>query len=166
MAMNMWVKLNSYYNFDVVLKFYLFLAVLGLCRYMEAFSSCGEWGLLSQLRGAGLSLGASLTVEHRLQGSWASVVMGHWLSCSDVCGIFLGQILNLSVPPALAGRFLTTGPPGKPLLQSLFIFVYNVLSTITLVKQSEIIQVKMVFSSFGQLSIIARKVLKYHYHVQ
>ena len=43
----MWVKLKSYYNFDVVLKFYLFLAVLGLCHYMEDFSSCGEWELLS-----------------------------------------------------------------------------------------------------------------------
>ena len=27
--------------------FYLFLAALGLCYCMQAFSSCGKWGLLS-----------------------------------------------------------------------------------------------------------------------
>ena len=29
---------------------YLFLAVLGLCCFMRAFSSCCEWGLLSWVR--------------------------------------------------------------------------------------------------------------------
>ena len=29
------------------LNFYLFMAVLGLHFYTQAFSSCGEWGLLS-----------------------------------------------------------------------------------------------------------------------
>jgi len=92
---------------------------------------------------------ASFTVEHRLWDSWASVVVGHGLSCSDVRGICPGQLLNPSVPPALVDRFSTIGPPGKSLIQILFIFVYNFLCTIALVKQSEIIQVKLVFSSFG-----------------
>ena len=30
-----------------LINFLLFLAVLGLCCYRQAFSSCGEWGLLS-----------------------------------------------------------------------------------------------------------------------
>ena len=41
-----------------------------------------------------------------------SVVVGHGLSCSMACGIFLVQGLKLS--PALAGGFFTTEPPGKP----------------------------------------------------
>ena len=38
--------------------YFLFLAVLGLCCCMRAFSSCGEQGLLIAV--------ASLVVEHRL----------------------------------------------------------------------------------------------------
>ena len=41
-----------------------------------------------------------------------SIVVVQELSCS--CGIFLGQGLKL-VSPALAGRFFTTEPPGRPL---------------------------------------------------
>ena len=64
---------------------------------------------------------ASLVVEHRLQGTWASVV--------TACGASLGAVLGLSYPiacgilflrpgvkpvsPALEGGFLRTGPPGK-----------------------------------------------------
>jgi len=40
-----------------------------------------------------------------------SVVVEPGLSCSVACEIFLDQGLNPS--PALAGRFLTNGPPGK-----------------------------------------------------
>ena len=36
------------------------------------------------------------------------------LSCSVACGIFPGSGLE-PVSPALAGRFLTTAPPGKSL---------------------------------------------------
>ena len=45
---------------------YLFLAVLGLRRCMQAFSSCGERGLLFVvLRGLLIAV-ASLVAEHRL----------------------------------------------------------------------------------------------------
>ena len=40
-----------------------------------------------------------------------SVVVAHRLSCSAACGIFSDQGWN-PCPPALAGRFLTTVPPG------------------------------------------------------
>ena len=38
--------------------------------------------------------------------------MGHGLSCSSACGIFLDQESNL-LSPALVGGFFTTDPPGK-----------------------------------------------------
>ena len=42
---------------------------------------------------------------------WASVAVVRGLSCTAACGVFLDHALN----PALAGRFLTTGPPEKSL---------------------------------------------------
>ena len=62
-----------------------------------------------------------------------SIVVAHKLSCSMACGIFPDQGSNA---PALAGRFFTTEPPGKPMANvnmSQFLKVhinqnYNVLS--------------------------------------
>ena len=45
---------------------YLFLAVLGLCCYARAFSSCGERGLLFVALRRLLIAVASLAVEHGL----------------------------------------------------------------------------------------------------
>ena len=45
---------------------YLFLAVLGLCCYARAFSSCGERGLLFVALRRLLIVVASLAVEHGL----------------------------------------------------------------------------------------------------
>ena len=42
-----------------------------------------------------------------------SVAMVHWLSCSTASGIGIPGPGIKSVSPALAGRFLATGPPGK-----------------------------------------------------
>ena len=39
--------------------------------------------------------------------------MVHGLSCSAACGISPDQLVE-PASPALQGRFLTTGPPGKP----------------------------------------------------
>ena len=110
---------------------YLFLAALGLRCCARAFSSCGERGLLfvavrgllvavasrcrAQALGAsasvvaarGLSCCGARAVEHRLSscGAQASLLHGMW----DLPGPGLEP-----VSPALAGRFLTTVPPGKP----------------------------------------------------
>ena len=46
--------------------------------------------------------------------TWASVAVARWLSCSVAYGIFLDQEDEL-VSPALAGRFLSTVLPEKPL---------------------------------------------------
>ena len=91
---------------------YLFLAVLGLRFCARAFSSYGKWGpLFIAVRGP-LIIAASLVAEHRLQtlrlsnyGSRAQLLRGMW----DLPRPGLEP-----VSPALAGRFSTTAPPGKP----------------------------------------------------
>ena len=88
------------------------MAVLGLRFCARAFSSCGKWGpLFIAVRGP-LTIAASLVAEHRLQtrrlsncGSRAQPLCGMW----DLPRPGLEP-----VSPALAGRFSTTVPPGKP----------------------------------------------------
>ena len=91
---------------------YLFMAVLGLHFCVRAFSSCGKRGpLFITVRGP-LTTAASPVVEHRLQthrlsncGSRAQLLRGMW---------DLPRPGPEPVSPALAGRFSTTAPPGKP----------------------------------------------------
>ena len=86
--------------------------MLGLHFCARAFSSCGKRGpLFIAVRGP-LTIAASLVVEHRLQtrrlsscGSRAQLLGGMW----DLPRLGLEP-----VSPALAGRFSTTVPPGKP----------------------------------------------------
>ena len=96
------------------------MAVLGLRFCARAFSSCGKRGsLFIVLHGpltivvrAPLTIAASPVAEHRLQtrrlsncGSWAQLLRGMW---------DLPRPGLKPVSPALAGRFSTTAPPGKP----------------------------------------------------
>ena len=88
------------------------MAVLGLRFCARAFSSCSERGpLFIAVRGP-LAIAASLVAEHRLQtrrlsscGSRPQLLRGMW----DRPRPGLEP-----VSPALAGRFSTTAPPGKP----------------------------------------------------
>ena len=88
------------------------MAVLGLRFCARAFSSCGKRGpLFIAMRGP-LTTAASVVVEHRLQtrrlsncGSRAQPLRGMW----DLPRPGLEP-----VSPALAGRFPTTAPLGKP----------------------------------------------------
>ena len=88
------------------------MAVLGLCFCARAFSSCGEWGpLFIAVRGP-FTVAASPVAEHNLQtrrlsscGSRAQLLRGMW----DLPRPGLEPVC-----PALAGRFSTTAPPGKP----------------------------------------------------
>ena len=90
----------------------LFMAVLGLRFCARAFSSCGERGpRFIAVRGP-FTIAASLVAEHRLQtrrlsscGSRAQLLRGMW----DLPRPGLEP-----ASPALAGRFSTTAPPGKP----------------------------------------------------
>ena len=88
------------------------MAVLGLSSRARAFSSCSKWGPLFIAVRRPLTIAASLVVEHRLQtrrlsnrGSRAQLLRGMW----DLPRPGLEP-----VSPALAGRFSTTEPPGKP----------------------------------------------------
>ena len=90
------------------------MAVLGLRFYEKAFSSCGKRGPLFIAVRWPLTIAASLVTEHRLQtcrlnncGSRAQLLRGMW----DLPRPGLEPM-----SPALAGRFSTTAPPGKPLL--------------------------------------------------
>ena len=88
------------------------MTVLGLRFCARAFSSCSKWGpLLIAVHGP-LTIVASLVAEHRLQtrrlsncDSRAQSLRGMW----DLPRPGLEP-----VSPALAGRFSTTAPPGKP----------------------------------------------------
>ena len=93
--------------------------MLGLRFCARAFSSCGKQGpLFIAVRGL-LTIVASLAAEHRLQTSRLS-------SCGSraqlLCGMWdLPRPGLESVSPALAGRFSTTAPPGKPRILAFFV---------------------------------------------
>ena len=120
------VYLKVLFFFNFLKKFiYLFiylLAVLGLRFCAWAFSSCGKWGPLFIMVCGPLTVAASLVAEHGLQtrrlsscGSRAQLLRGMW----DLPRPGLEP-----VSPALAGRFSTTAPPGKPITVSFFVFVF------------------------------------------
>ena len=106
----------------IYLFIYLFLAVLGLRFCARAFSSCGKRGpLFIAVRGP-LTIAASLVAEHRLHthrlsscGSRAQLLRGMW----DLPRPGLEP-----VSPALAGRFSTNAPSGKPVFLLLFVLLY------------------------------------------
>ena len=88
------------------------MTVLSLRFCARAFSSCGKWGPLFIVVRGPLTVVASLGAEHRLQtrrlsncGSQAQLLRGMW------------DLPRPGLEPvslALAGRFSTTAPPGKP----------------------------------------------------
>ena len=88
------------------------MAVLGLRFCARALSSCGKWGpLFIAVRGP-LTTAASLVAERRLQTRRLS-------NCGSRAQPLRGtrdppRPGPEPVSPALAGRFSTTAPPGKP----------------------------------------------------
>ena len=97
------------------------MAVLGLRFCVRAFSSCGKRGPLFIVVRGPLTIAASLVAECRLSncGSWAQLLRGMW----DLPRPGLEPVF-----PALAGRFSTTAPPGKPCIVLMIsqddIFIY------------------------------------------
>ena len=100
------------------------MAVLGLRFCARAFSSCGERGPLFIAVHGPLTIAASLVAEHRLQtrrlSSCGSRALERRLSSCGLRAQSLHGMWDLPRPglkpvsPALAGRFSTTAPPGKP----------------------------------------------------
>ena len=111
--------------FLFIYLFILVLAALGLRFCARALSSCGKRGpLFIAVRGP-LTITASPAAEHRLQtrrlsscGPRAQLLHGMW----DPPRPGLEP-----ASPALAGRFSTTAPPGKP---SAFILKYDLCKRI------------------------------------
>ena len=100
---------------------YIFLVVLGLCCCEWTFSGFREQGLLSNCSAQAPHCGG---FSHF--GVWAfdyagSVAVGHGLSCSATCGIFLDQGSNTCPLPWQGDSYLTV-PPGKS--QKILIFNY------------------------------------------
>ena len=98
--------------FFLIIIYLFILAVLGLRFCARTSSSCGKRGPLFIAVHGPLTIASSLVAEHRLQthrlsscGSRAQLLRGMW----DLPRPGLEH-----VSPALAGRFSTTAPPGKP----------------------------------------------------
>ena len=118
---------DNIYQYDTFKIFiYLFIfSVLDLRFCARAFSSCGKRGPLFITVRRPLTMAASPIAEHRLQtrrlsscGSRAQLLRGTWDPPSP--GLE-------PVSPALAGRFSTTAPPGKPSMIILKVNIYKVL---------------------------------------
>ena len=77
------------------------------------FSLVAESRGYSSLQSKGFSLWWLLLLQNRGSKAQAQKVAANGLSCSEACGNFLDQGLNLW-SPALAGGLFTTEPPGKP----------------------------------------------------
>ena len=99
-------------SYFIYLFIYLFFGCVGSSVRARAFSSCGKRGPLFIAVRRPLTIAASLVAGHRLQtrrpgscDSRAQLLRGMW----DLPRPGLEP-----VSPALAGRFSTTAPPGKP----------------------------------------------------
>ena len=98
--------------------------MLGLRFCVRAFSSCGKRGPLFFAVRRPLTIVASLVAEHGLQtrrlSSCGSQALEHRLSSCGSRAQLLRSMWDLPrlglepTSPALAGRFPTTVPPGKP----------------------------------------------------
>ena len=103
------------------------MAELGLRFCARAFSSCSKQGPLFIVVRGPLTIAGSLVAEHRLQTRRLS-------SCGSRAQLLRGmRDLPRSglepMSPALAGRFSTTAPPGKP--ESFFFFFFLGSSMVT-----------------------------------
>ena len=141
------------------------MAVLGLRFCARALSSCSERGPLFITVCGPLTIAASLVVEHRVQtrrlsscGSWAQLLRGMW----DLPRPGLEP-----VSPALAGRFSTTVPPGKPTIfffkQDLYIylilFIYLFLAVLGLhcsVQASLVVEHRLQYLQHTGSVVVAR----------
>ena len=98
-----------------------FLAAPGLPCCVWAFSSFSDWGLLSICSWRASHCSGFSCSRTPALGHLGFSICGHSLSCPAECGFILGSSW------ALAGGFLTTGPPGKSCVYSLY-FLFCVYS--------------------------------------
>ena len=122
--------LHTHRELSVYLFIYSFLAVLGLCCYTWAFSSCSKQGLLSSCGARASHCGGFSCCGAQALGHVGSVVVG----CTGLVALWHVKFPRPGVEPmspALAGGFLTTGPPGKSrenCFKSPFLYLAKLLS--------------------------------------
>ena len=106
-------SLASFFFFFFLIYLFIYFWLCWAFVFVRGlFSSCGKWGPLFIAARGPLITAASLAAEHRLQTRRLS-------SCGSraqlLCGMWDPPRPGLEpVSPALAGRFSTTAPPGKP----------------------------------------------------
>ena len=112
-------SLPIFFPFSFI-NFICVLAALGLpysawalCCCMLAFSSCGEQEPVSRCSAWASPYSDFSCCGAQSLGCGSSVVVAHGLSCPMACGILVPRLGIEPMSPALAGKFLTTGPPGK-----------------------------------------------------
>ena len=93
-------------EFIYLWPYWVFVSVRGL-------SLVAASGGHSSSQCVGLSLSWPLLLRSTGSRRAGSAIVAHGPSRSAACGIFPDQGSN-PCPPALAGRFSTTAPPGKP----------------------------------------------------
>ena len=98
--------LKNFYLFIYLWLCWVFVSVRGLSLVAASGGHSSSWC-------AGLSLSRPLLLRSTGSRRAGSVIVAHGPSCSAACGIFPRPGLE-PVSPALAGRFSTTAPPGKP----------------------------------------------------
>ena len=96
----------NFYLFIYLWLCWVFVSVRGLSPVVAS-------GGHSSSQCAGLSLSRPLLLQSTGSRRTGSVIVAHGPSCSAACGILRDQGSN-PCPPALAGGFSTTAPPGKP----------------------------------------------------
>ena len=94
---------------NIFKNIYLFLVVLGFCCSAQAFSSCSGFSCC-RAQALGCAGSGFAALRHWSVGS---VVVVHRLSCPEACGNLVPGPEIEALSPALAGRFLTTGPAEK-----------------------------------------------------
>ena len=120
MLCNMSLSLSFFYYFLFFIFYLLFIyyVYFWLCWVLVSvwgLSPAAASGGHSSSRCAGLSLSRPLLLRSRGSRRSGSVVVAHGPNRSAACGILPDQGSNPCPLPALAGRFSTTAPPGKPL---------------------------------------------------
>ena len=104
-----WREVDIMWDIESIYKTFLIYSFLCLCR---VFSS-STWALDCIMCDLLLQPTDSLVVTCGLPSTWPFVFLVHGLSCPAACGIL---VPGPGIKPeylALAGGFLTTGPPGK-----------------------------------------------------
>ena len=94
------------------------LAVLGFRCCARAFSSLGKQGLPSSCGAWASHCGDLSSCGAQALECSGSVVAASGLSCLMACGILIARPGTEPVSHPLEGRFLKSGPPGKPLAHS------------------------------------------------